>query len=202
MSDTRDMHLRVPSKNAVIFGGLLLIGLVGAVFSGMGLLFPSEIQGTTEESVVFCGTEETSHEVVVSVIGAVQEPGVYVMRSEDRVADLLEAAGGLHEAAQDSLYESINLAERLVDGQQLVIQERSVDGESDASAERPTSVGDGQKISLNFASQTELETLPGIGEKRAEKIIESRPYGSVDELREWGVVSDAIFEDIKNILEL
>lgn len=196
------MKIQVPSKGAVISGGLLLIGFLGAVFSGMGLLFPSEIQGTTEESVVFCANDEISDEVVVSVIGAVREPGVYVLSSEDRVADLLEAAGGLHEAAQDSLYESINLAERLVDGQQLVIQQKDDGSDGKNEKNRTQNTGVGQKVSINDASQTELESLPGIGEKRAEKIIENRPYASVEELRERGVVSDAIFEEIKSILEL
>ncbi|MFZ1721855.1 MAG: helix-hairpin-helix domain-containing protein, partial [Microgenomates group bacterium] len=55
-------------------------------------------------------------------------------------------------------------------------------------------------IPINTASQAKLETLPGIGEKRAADLIELRPYQSLDELKEKGGLSDSIIEDIRDFI--
>ena len=59
-----------------------------------------------------------------------------------------------------------------------------------------------KKISINSASQAELEALAGIGEKRAEDIISNRPYQNLEELLSKAVLSETLFSDLKNQLQL
>jgi DNA uptake protein ComE-like DNA-binding protein len=55
----------------------------------------------------------------------------------------------------------------------------------------------GAMIDINKASAAELDTLPGIGKKRAQKIIANRPYGSPDELVAKKVLPKSVFESVK-----
>ena len=60
----------------------------------------------------------------------------------------------------------------------------------------------GGLVSINAASFDALDALPGIGEKRAEAIIEGRPYTLVDELLERQIVTESVFEDIQDLIQL
>ncbi|OGY23252.1 MAG: hypothetical protein A2172_02675 [Candidatus Woykebacteria bacterium RBG_13_40_15] len=54
------------------------------------------------------------------------------------------------------------------------------------------------KININTATEKELDSLPGIGPVRAEKIIENRPYESIEDLLNKKVLGEATFENIKD----
>jgi len=135
-------------------------------------------------------------EVVVSVQGAVITPGVYRLDEGSRVMDLIKAAGGpLGADTQD-----INLAAVLIDGTTLTVPERvdatdigaaevaapsnpaayTISGQGTAVALGPAPGGgaSGARIDLNRATQAELETLPGIGPKLAQQIIQYREGGA------------------------
>ncbi|PJE61459.1 hypothetical protein COU87_04430 [Candidatus Roizmanbacteria bacterium CG10_big_fil_rev_8_21_14_0_10_39_12] len=167
--------------------------------------------------------------IFVDVSGAVKEPDVYEVESGVRLEDVIELAGGLSEEA-DKRYVSrnYNLAKFVGDQEKIYIpytwdiingtfveQKRileylqplylnndktpllSKEGSSDAQSE-----GGGLTISINDASKEELETLPGIGPVTAQKIIDNRPYTSLDELLSRKVVNQSTFEKIKEFIEL
>lgn len=104
--------------------------------------------------------------IVVAVAGAVHNPGVYELPWGARLADLIEAAGGVTAEAEATL---LNPAMALDAGMSVFVPYARTDG------------GD-PRISLNTALQRELELLPGIGPVLAQRIIEARPFFSVDEL--------------------
>jgi len=104
--------------------------------------------------------------IVVSIAGAVQQPGVYELPWGARVADLIATAGGVTAEAEATL---INPAMALDAGSMVFVPYARADG------------GD-PRISLNSALQRELMLLPGIGPVLAQRIIEARPFFSVDEL--------------------
>lgn len=132
---------------------------------------------------------------VVEISGAVKYPGVYRLEKGSRVIDLIKKAGGITDEADIiKIAEELNMASILEDEDRIFV---SFAGTMAVSAS-PT---DG-KISLNSATQTQLEELEGIGEKRALEIILQRPYQSIDELLEKKVVSETIWENIKNDLKL
>ena len=160
------------AKAAVIGGVLLILVGVGGFFSKkeesveettvveMTVLAEKTEVSTTQETVIF-----------VDIKGAVKNPGVYQMKVGDRVKDALEAAGGLT-AEADS--QKVNLAQRVED--QMVIVVPKVGEEAEEIPAGATSKEEAKegKVNINTATVEELKTLKGVGEKKAEAIIEYR----------------------------
>ena len=127
-------------------------------------ILPQEVEDKTTVSTV----------IYVDVKGEVPHPGVYQMKAESRVKDLIEAAGGFTPLADD---QKLNLAQLLEDQMVIVVPKKGEEVNSEL-AQAPTSqkkeVGKEGKVNINTATVEELKTLKGIGEKKAEAIIEYR----------------------------
>ena len=127
-------------------------------------ILPQEVEDKTTVSTV----------IYVDVKGEVHHPGVYQMKAENRVKDLIEAAGGFTPSADD---QKMNLAQLLEDQMVIVVPKKGEEVNSEL-AQAPTSqkkeVGKEGKVNINTATVEELKTLKGIGEKKAEAIIEYR----------------------------
>jgi competence protein ComEA len=119
--------------------------------------------------------------IVVDVVGAVREPGLYHLADGARVSDAVAQAGGLSRRAARS---AVNLAARVADGQQVVVAARGSPGAAAAAGSGPAAPG--APVSLSAASAEQLDTLPGIGPVTAEKIVSFRqehgPFTSVEGL--------------------
>lgn len=167
--------------NWKVKGSVLFVCLI----IGMGLFWMSR-QGEEVEEVTASLSETTilpqevedkttvSTVIYVDVKGEVHHPGVYQMKAENRVKDLIEAAGGFTPLADD---QKLNLAQLLEDQMVIVVPKKGEEVNSEL-AQAPTSqkkeVGKEGKVNINTATVEELKTLKGIGEKKAEAIIEYR----------------------------
>ena len=133
----------------------------------------------------------------VHVTGAVQRPGVVPLRSGDRLADALAAAGG---AAANADIDELNLARRLRDGEQVVIPEKA---RRTAAAPVQTQAP-GARLDLNRASEAQLDALPGIGGTYARRIVDSRavdgPFKKTDDLVERRIVPRATFDKVRDLV--
>ena len=167
--------------NWKVKGSVLFVCLI----IGMGLFWMSRQEEEVEE--VAPSLSETTilpHEVedkttvstviYVDVKGEVHHPGVYQMKAENRVKDLIEAAGGFTPLADD---QKLNLAQLLEDQMVIVVPKKGEEVNSEL-AQTPTphkkEVEKEGKVNINTATVEELKTLKGIGEKKAEAIIEYR----------------------------
>jgi len=126
-------------------------------------------------------------EIVVQISGAVTQPGLYRFSQGARVIDAIERAGGAQPAADLS---TLNLAARLRDGQHITIPAQAA-SPAGVGAPTPSPRVTPKRISLNQATQQDLESLPGIGPVYAQHIIAYREqkmrdkghgFQSVDEL--------------------
>lgn len=106
--------------------------------------------------------------VVVDVVGAVREPGVYQFPDGARVQDAVKRSQPLARADLAGL----NLAERLADGEQVVVPRRGGGGAGVAAA--ATGSGASEIVHLNSATLEQLETLDGIGPSLAQRIVDYR----------------------------
>lgn len=127
-------------------------------------ILPQEVEDKTTVSTV----------IYVDVKGEVHHPGVYQMKAENRVKDLIEAAGGFTPLADD---QKLNLAQLLEDQMVIVVPKKGEEVNSELAqspASQKKEVGKEGKVNINTATVEELKTLKGIGEKKAEAIIEYR----------------------------
>lgn len=131
----------------------------------------------------------------VHICGEVKNPGVYELPEGSRIFEAVEAAGGLTAQAAES---SMNLAEKITDGMQIVILSRE-EMEMQESAARETASG---LVNINTASREQLMTLPGIGESRADDIIryreESGGFQTIEDIKKVSGIKDAAFQKIKD----
>ncbi|MDQ0156030.1 helix-hairpin-helix domain-containing protein [Robertmurraya andreesenii] len=184
--------------------GLLVVILVVYYFISNDVSFspPEDAEGWEMEEID--GEEEVPpeqlpvEEILVDVKGAVQKPGVYKAKMGERVIDLIDRAGGVTEAADSK---AINFAMRVTDEMVLYVphigeEVENVDMTASASGESNSG-----KINLNKASQSELETLPGIGPVKAQAIIEYRdssgPFKAIEDIMEISGFGQKTFEKLK-----
>jgi competence protein ComEA len=131
-------------------------------------------------------------QVAVHVAGRVRRPGLVTLPAGSRVADALAAAGG---PAGDADLDRLNLARRLRDGEQVLVLARGVATPSGAGGPAGTGgaagagpgSGPAAPLDLNTATVEQLETLPGVGEVTAGRIVayrERQPFRAVADLRQ------------------
>ena len=203
---------------------LMLMFLTGCTSANKEIILSDNTANNTLEAEAFSSQEDSGKEtetpetldneppenVVVYVCGAVVNPGVYELSEGSRIDDALAAAGGFSEDA-DRTY--VNLAARLSDGSKLQIPTIS-ETSDEALAKEIESFDTGDNgyksgaldgsglININTASQTELATLPGIGEGIAGKIIKYRDengsFKSIEDIMKVSGIKDKLFSKIKD----
>ena len=141
----------------------------------------------------------TDEYIYVHVCGAVNNPGVYKFKTPVRVYEAIESAGGI---TSEGLDEVINQAREIADGEQIYIptlEEKEL-YEAGNNAQI-TSINDG-RININTASKEELMTLPGVGESKANGIVEYRSsngkFNALEELMNVEGIKDGVFNKIKD----
>ncbi|WP_449456870.1 helix-hairpin-helix domain-containing protein [Streptococcus suis] len=167
--------------------------------------FPQSEQTSNSSELV----EETSTEVseepsqlVVDVKGAVAKPGLYTLEADARVNDAVEAAGGLTSQADPK---SINLAQKLSDEAVVYVASKdeniSVVASTTASSAKSQEEKNTSLVNLNTATEADLQTISGIGAKRATDIIAYREanggFKSVDDLNNVSGIGDKTMESIR-----
>lgn len=135
----------------------------------------------------------------VHVSGAVANPGLVELSPGSRVADALAAAGG---STAEADLGSLNLAARVVDGDQIVVP--GVAGAGGPLVSR-SAAADG-RVRVNFATADELETLPGVGPVLAQRILEHRsvhgPFSEVEELLDVAGIGEAKLAALREAVAL
>jgi competence protein ComEA len=141
----------------------------------------------------------------VDVVGAVKTPGVYRLPPGSIVADALAAAGG---PAPDADLDRLNKAAELQDRAQVYVPRRSATDpppavRSGAVPATPGAVEPGAVsglIDLNSATLEELETLPGIGPVLAQRIVDGRPYGAIEDLLRVKGIGHVLYDEMQHLV--
>ncbi len=155
--------------------------------------------------------------VVLSVVGLVHKPGLVTLQPGARIADAIEAAGGTLDSA-DLI--GLNMAQRVADGQQILVGLAPAPGEPPAlgSGVTPSSGGPAAPsssnpsgpaagpIDLNTATVEQLDALPGIGPVTAAAIVAWRDangkFTSVDQLGDVDGIGPARLEKLRSLVRV
>ena len=144
--------------------------------------------------------EREKEQIYVQVSGAVAKPGVYALDEGSRIFQAIELAGGVTESADTG---SLNQAEVLSDGQMVYIMET---GEEEREDSLPLAEQDDGKVNLNTATESELMTLPGIGEAKARSILAWREangsFTQIEDLMKVEGIKDGVFSKIKDSVKV
>lgn len=154
-------------------------------------------------------SEEAPSLLCVHVSGCVVAPGVFYVEEGARVADAVQAAGGL---SDDAAPDAVNLARIINDGEHIVVpsveqaaaaQETGsgLPGGGAAASAQGVVAGTGL-VNINTADVAQLQTLDGIGEATAAKIIKDReangPFQSIEDIKRVSGIGDKKFDNIKD----
>jgi competence protein ComEA len=142
--------------------------------------------------------------VVVDVAGHVHRPGLVTLPGGARVADALRAAGGATRPADVAL---LNLARRLVDGEQLLVGVSPPPGAAASGGGPAAGEGTaGSPLDLNAATLDQLDALPGVGPVLAQRIVDWRTahngFTSVDQLRQVGGIGGRKFDQLRPLVRV
>lgn len=160
-----------------------------------------------KESIIINSSSIESKEgkIGVYISGEVKNEGVYYLDKNARVTNLIDIAGGLTENADIS---KINPAQKLNDSDKIIIPEKKDEVEEEiqqtddnTSVEEDSDISISEKININTATKEELETLNGIGEATANKIInyrKSNPFKEIEDIMNVPGIGEAKFNNIKN----
>lgn len=180
---------------------------------------------TKEENYIFSDENNTLYysessnntpiendEIYVHVAGEVKNPGVVKVNAGDRVKDVVEMAGGFSDEADIN---KVNLAYIVSDGQKIVIPNINTSNNNEQDNENYYSDDSGEsfivesnngnsKININVASQTELETLDGIGPSMATKIIAYRQangkFKTIEDIKNVSGIGESKFKSIESFI--
>ncbi|NDB07297.1 MAG: ComEA family DNA-binding protein [Actinobacteria bacterium] len=143
----------------------------------------------------------SSNQVIyIDVAGKVKTPGVYQLPEGSRVIDAITIAGGVKLGVSTS---HINLARKLVDGEQVLIMKEKFISATRPSGRKSIFAG---KVSLNSASKAQFDLLPGIGPVIAQRIIDYRnkngPFQTLESIQSVSGIGESIFRQISSRLTL
>lgn len=205
-------------KQKIIIGILIAILVIGIGIYGFVTMQNEEnsidINDMIETENIEQNNSEQEEKIVVHITGEVNKAGVVILPKGARIADAIEAAEGTTKEAD---LEQINLAYVLEDGQKIYIPNKkdkeansekvyitSESGNNVIVKDTITSKGENKKVNINQATQSELETLPGIGPSIASRIIEYRQqngkFNTIEDLKNVKGIGDAKFENVKKYI--
>jgi len=191
--------------------------LLGLVLCGVGVVQYFATQNNSND-LIFTSVEDIKKEsapkpkISVDVEGKVIKPGVYQLDEGARLQDALIASGGLASGAdREYVSKKVNLAQKILDGAKIYIPAvgeieaaQAVLSSSDQAEILTTDIAveDQEEglINVNTASVESLDTLPKIGPVTAQKIINGRPYGSIEELVSKKVLTQKTFDGLRDMI--
>lgn len=170
-----------------------------------------------QEKVV---TEEET--IAIHITGEVKNAGLIYLKKGARIEDAIQSAGGI---TKDASLDKVNLAYILEDGQKIYIPNKkekieqneyiisnsgkNVLVEEGSNSEenitnKTSSKGENNKVNINSANQTELETLPGIGPSLAQRIIEYRKqngkFQKIEDIQNVKGIGNSKYSNIKEFI--
>lgn len=190
---------------------LLVVALLAVAVSGVlwwrsrsvpSTLPPVAVHTAAPTGATASAGTPAQHVIVVDVVGKVRRPGIVRLPDGSRVYDAIRAAGGLKPHAGTK---GLNLARKLIDGEQVVVGVPAGSGASPAAG-GTSSPAPGAKLDLNTATLQQLDELPGVGPVLAQRILDYRTkigsFTSVNQLQDVSGIGPARYADLEPLVSV
>lgn len=220
------------NKKIVVY--IIIISIIVLIIYEVAIKKENLIENITDINTIETSEENETKEqekvditkkIMVYITGEVKNPGIYELEENSRIKDVIEEAGGLKETADIT---DINLATILQDEDKIAIPSKEENkqekqntekiqsnkqGKTTEKSQNTTSIstnatGKNQntKVNINTATQTELETLPGIGPSIASKIVsyrkENGKFKSIEEIKKVSGIGESKYANIKELIKV
>lgn len=220
------------NKKIVVY--IIIISVIALIIHEVAIKKENFIENITDINTIETSEENETKEqkkvditnkIMVYITGEVKNPGIYELEENSRIKDVIEKAGGLKETADIT---DINLATILQDEDKITIPTKDKTMEEKQNTERiqsnkqsktteksqnttsistnTTGKNQNTKVNINTATQTELETLPGIGPSTASKIVsyrkENGKFKSIEEIKKVNGIGESKYKKIKELIKV
>ena len=212
-------NLNLDNRQKIVFVIICIAIIVGAIY----YIYRKDENYETfdyQENEILLEDDKSDNNVqeekiVVHITGCVKNQGIVELKAPARLKDAVDAAGGL---TDDANLLEVNLAYQLEDGMKIYIpsnDDNDIEDEIEVVSEKISdkvittnndnnSTSSTNKVNINNATQTQLETLPGIGPSTALKIIKFREengkFSSIEEIKNVSGIGDNKYENIKELI--
>ena len=220
------------NKKIIVY--IIIISIISLIIYELVIKKDNLIEDVTDINTIETSEENETKEqekvditkkIMVYITGEVKNPGIYELEENSRIKDVIEKAGGLKETADIT---DINLATILQDEDKITIPTKDKTMEEKQNTERiqsnkqsktteksqnttsistnTTGKNQNTKVNINTATQTELETLPGIGPSTASKIVsyrkENGKFKSIEEIKKVNGIGESKYKKIKELIKV
>ena len=224
--------MKKTNKKIVVY--IMTISVIALIIYEVAIKKENLIENITDINTIETSEENETKEqkkvditkgIMVYITGEVKNPGIYELEENSRIKDVIEKAGGLKETADIT---DINLATILQDEDKITIPTKDKTMEEKQNTERiqsnkqsktteksqnttsistnTTGKNQNTKVNINTATQTELETLPGIGPSTASKIVsyrkENGKFKSIEEIKKVNGIGESKYKKIKELIKV
>ncbi len=209
-------------NNIIAFVSILFIFVSGLIIKNefidkddiVVLTEENEIQSSDLENNI---NEETSDEeveeniqsnienkeVTIYISGEVNTPGVVTLNEGERLTNAIDKVGGF---TKDADLNGVNIAAKIEDEQHYIIPKKGEVSISNSKEASSSERNKSSKININTATKEELDTLPGVGEATANKIINQREdageFKNIEEVKNVNGIGEKKFEEMKNLISV
>lgn len=220
------------NKKIVVY--IIIISVIALIIYKVAIKKENLIENITDINTIEISEENETKEqekvditkkIMVYITGEVKNPGIYELEENSRIKEVIEKAGGLKETADIT---DINLATILQDEDKITIPSKEENKQEKQNTEKiqsnkqsktteksqnttsiltnATGKNQNTKVNINTATQTELETLPGIGPSIASKIVsyrkENGKFKSIEEIKKVSGIGESKYANIKELIKV
>lgn len=199
-----DLENLTKKQKILITGILLIIVLFGIYYfsNSREEILNDSSDNELVEGVYSESTGDSSYQYV-EITGQVLSPGVYEVKKELMVIELIDLAGGLTEYADlESVHKDISLSSIVEQRQKIYIPALPIYTNGSKGTSGSTKPSADNKVSINSATIDQLDSLPDVGPATANKIISSRPYKTLEDLKEVEGIGEKTYNNIVSLITL
>jgi len=192
-------YINENSKQILVIS--LVVNLILVIFLARGMFSSGiaiqDIKGLSDNKQFFTEADISNNQLVIEVLGQVKNPGIYIISTPVMILEAINLAGGITTSADlDYIHKNISLS-KIIQNKEKIYIPGVLKNLLSTSSENESYL-----ININTGTKDELDTLPGIGEVLAQRIIDNRPYTNPGDLMQIEGISENLYNKLATLITL